>query len=169
MVVGVVALAIVLHPGNPAPLNKQVAHQKVSGEVAKQSTPLPAPEPPQESQAVETQPSEPVKEATPVVAERPVETQAIPLTKTEIMRQAGIPESDYSYVDYIVQKESSWNPEAYNASSGSCGLVQALPCSKIPGDWRNPVNALKWQFSYVTARYGGYAGAYAFWVSNNWY
>jgi hypothetical protein len=44
-----------------------------------------------------------------------------------------------------------------------------LPCSKIPGDWRDPVTSLKWQYGYVTARYGGYAGAYSFWRANHWY
>jgi len=84
------------------------------------------------------------------------------------MSQAGIAQSDYQYVEYIIQKESGWNPLAVNASSGSCGLVQALPCSKIPGDWRNPVDALRWGNSYV-ARYNGWAGAYQFWLSHNWY
>lgn len=85
------------------------------------------------------------------------------------LRQAGIPASQWKYVDYIVSKESGWNPLAVNKSSGACSLVQSLPCSKIPGDWRNPVNALKWQYKYVTERYGGYAQAYAFWVANQWY
>ncbi len=129
--------------------------------IVKEATPV-------EVKVPEPQVEVPVPEPTPVVAERPVVTQAT-TSKTELMRQAGIPESDYSYVDYIVTKESSWNPEALNASSGACSLVQALPCSKIPGDWRNPVNALKWQHSYVLARYGGYAGAYTFWRANNWY
>ena len=110
--------------------------------------------------------AKPVK---PVVKPQPVKPQAITGNKTTWMTQAGIPQSQWKYVDYIVSRESSWNPLAVNASSGACGLAQALPCSKIPGDWRNPVNALKWQFSYVTARYGGYAGAYQFWASNHWY
>lgn len=160
-------LAIVIKPDNPAPALTN------SDSVGRTVTNVPAVT--QEAPPVE-KPVEQVKEVTPapvetpvVVAERPVEKQEIPLTKTEMMRQAGIPESDYSYVDYIVSKESSWNPEAYNASSGSCSLVQALPCSKIPGDWKNPVNALKWQYSYVLSRYGSYAKAHAFWVANNWY
>lgn len=89
--------------------------------------------------------------------------------KQDWLRQAGIPESQWKYVDYIVSKESSWNPLAVNKSSGACSLAQALPCSKIPGDWRNPVNALKWQYGYVKDRYGGYAQAYAFWTANSWY
>lgn len=82
---------------------------------------------------------------------------------------SGIPESDWKYVDYIVSRESSWNPLAVNRNGGACGLVQALPCSKLGPNWSDPVVALKWQHSYVKARYGGYAGAYAFWVINHWY
>ena len=89
--------------------------------------------------------------------------------KQDWMSAAGIPESDWEFVNYIVQKESSWNPNALNPSSGACGLAQALPCSKISGDWRDPVNALRWQHNYVKARYGSYKGAYDFWIVNSWY
>lgn len=82
---------------------------------------------------------------------------------------AGIPRSEWQYVDYIVQKESGWRPDAVNKSSGACSLAQALPCSKIGGNWRDPVVALKWQYNYVKTRYGGYAGAYKFWLANKWY
>lgn len=90
-------------------------------------------------------------------------------TKYDWMRAAGIPESQWQYVDYIVGRESGWNPRAVNSSSGACGLVQALPCSKLGANWADPVHALKWQYSYVQSRYGGYAGAYSFWLSNHWY
>lgn len=92
-------------------------------------------------------------------------------TKTDWMRAAGIPESDWQYVDYIVNRESSWNPNAVNPSSGACGLAQSLPChkSEVYGAWNDPVAALKWQYDYVQQRYGGYAGAYAFWTKNHWY
>lgn len=97
--------------------------------------------------------------------------------KEQWMSEAGIPQSDWTYVDYIVTKESHWDPCAYNPSKSdcnatpttACGLVQALPCSKLGSDWSNPVVALKWQLSYVTGTYGGYAGAYSFWVANGWY
>ncbi len=82
---------------------------------------------------------------------------------------SGIPQDQWVYVDYIVSKESSWNPNAVNKSSGACSLVQSLPCSKIGSNWRDPVVALKWQHNYVKARYGGYAQAYTFWKANSWY
>lgn len=123
-----------------------------------------------------TKPSvEPVLQKQAVAPNPPVAPKPIPQPKTytgtkfEWLAQAGVPESDWQYADYIVSKESSWNPSAVNKSSGACSLAQALPCSKIPGDWRDPVNALKWQYQYVKARYGGYHGAYNFWVSHHWY
>ncbi|WP_217183793.1 transglycosylase SLT domain-containing protein [Streptomyces sp. AC495_CC817] len=87
----------------------------------------------------------------------------------EWMAAAGIPESDWSYVDYIVSRESGWNPNATNRSSGACGLVQALPCSKVPGNGYNPVDNLRWGTGYANGRYGGWAGAYAFWTKNHWW
>ena len=110
--------------------------------------------------------SAPVPQPEPV---QPPQPRTYTGTKFEWLAAAGIPESDWEYADYIVSRESSWNPNAVNASSGACSLAQALPCSKIPGDWRDPVNALKWQYQYVSNRYGGYYGAYQFWVVHHWY
>ena len=87
----------------------------------------------------------------------------------EWMAAAGIAESDWGYVDYIVSKESGWNPNATNKSSGACGLVQALPCSKVPGNGYDPVDNLRWGNGYATGRYGSWAGAYAFWTKNHWW
>lgn len=87
----------------------------------------------------------------------------------EWMAAAGIASSDWGYVDFIVSKESGWNPNATNPSSGACGLVQALPCSKVPGNGYDPVDNLRWGNSYATARYGSWAAAYGFWTSNNWW
>ena len=87
----------------------------------------------------------------------------------EWMAAAGIAESDMGYVDYIVSRESGWNPNATNRSSGACGLVQALPCSKVPGNGYDPVDNLRWATGYATGRYGSWAGAYAFWTSNHWW
>jgi hypothetical protein len=85
------------------------------------------------------------------------------------MSAAGIAESDWGYVDYVVSRESGWNPNATNRSSGACGLVQALPCSKVPGSGYNPVDNLRWANGYAVGRYGSWAGAYNFWVNNHWW
>lgn len=92
-------------------------------------------------------------------------------TKEDWLRAAGIPENQWSAVDFIVSRESSWNPNAVNPSSGACGLGQQLPCGKWDsfGAWNDPVAALRAQHDYVNRRYGGYPGAVAFWQVNNWY
>lgn len=87
----------------------------------------------------------------------------------EWMAAAGIPESDWGYVDAIVTKESGWNPNATNSSSGACGLVQALPCSKVPGNGYDPVDNLRWSVGYANGRYGSWEGAYNFWQNNHWW
>ncbi|UNK69361.1 transglycosylase SLT domain-containing protein [Microbacterium sp. H1-D42] len=90
-------------------------------------------------------------------------------SKEEWMAGAGIAASDYGYVDYIVSRESGWNPNATNSSSGACGLVQALPCSKVPGNGYNPVDNLRWGNGYAVGRYGSWANAYNFWTRNHWW
>ncbi|MBP6038231.1 MAG: G5 domain-containing protein [Candidatus Saccharimonas sp.] len=92
-----------------------------------------------------------------------------PGSHSDWMRAAGIAESDFGIAEWLIQKESGWNPNALNASSGACGLVQALPCSKLGPNWNDPIVALRWGDAYVKGRYGGWAGAYDFWVSHRWY
>lgn len=89
-------------------------------------------------------------------------------SKSDWLRAAGIPESDWGYVDYIIGRESGWNPNSVNRSSGACGLAQAYPCSKVPGNPLNPVDSLRWVNGYVN-RYGGWAGTYAHWQKYNSY
>ncbi len=90
-------------------------------------------------------------------------------TKTDWLAASNIPAESWGYADFMVQKESGWNPNALNKSSGACGLAQALPCSKLGPSWNDPVVALNWMNGYVTGRYGGWEQAYNFWVKNRWY
>lgn len=92
---------------------------------------------------------------------------------------SGIPQSEWWAVDYIVSRESGWQPCAYYPSqndcnanpSSACGLAQSLPCGKQAkyGHWTDPVANLKWQYEYVKGRYGGYAQAVAYWKANGHY
>ncbi|GAB2507851.1 hypothetical protein GCM10027064_01640 [Microbacterium petrolearium] len=88
-------------------------------------------------------------------------------SKEEWMAAAGIPQADWPYVDSIVSRESGWNPNATNSSSGACGLVQVYPCGKLANAY-DPVVNLTWANGYAN-KYGGWAGAYAFWQSNHWW
>ncbi len=106
-------------------------------------------------------------------APEPVAPAAPPMytgggSPAEWMAAAGIPESEWGYVDAIVSRESGWNPNATNSSSGACGLVQANPCEKLPNAY-DPVVNLTWANGYANGRYGSWAGAYAFWQENHWW
>ena len=90
-------------------------------------------------------------------------------TKTEWLAASNIPQDHWGYADFMVQKESGWNPNAVNRSSGACGLAQALPCSKVGANPYDPVVSLNWMNGYVNGRYGGWPQAYAFWQKNKWY
>ena len=113
---------------------------------------------------------------TPVAAERP--TPAPPPapvsdypsgSKEDWMSQAGIPQSDWAAVDYIVTRESGWNPNATEPVTGAHGLPQALPYSKTGCDWDDPICQLRWANEYAVERYGGWWAAQAYWaVHLNW-
>lgn len=90
-------------------------------------------------------------------------------SKTEWLAASNIPQESWGYADFMVARESTWNPNALNKSSGACGLAQALPCSKLGPNWNNPVVALNWMNSYANGRYGSWENAYNFWQKNHWY
>lgn len=94
--------------------------------------------------------------------------------KEAIMRAAGVAESDFGYVDYIISRESGWGYTKWNYSgSGAYGLCQALPASKMASagaDYMtNPVTQLRWCSGYAVGRYGSWAGAYEFWIKKHWW
>lgn len=105
---------------------------------------------------------EPVQPSVPVYA--PVNR-----SHAELMTSAGIPLDQQPAADILIQRESSWNANAYNQNSGSCSLVQALPCSKIGDNWRDPVTALRWGNGYVVARYGTWQIALQHSYTHSWY
>ena len=70
-------------------------------------------------------------------------------------------------------KESGWNVNAYNASSGATGIPQALPGSKMAStgaDWAtNPATQISWGLNYIAERYGDPCGAWYKSVASGWY
>lgn len=110
----------------------------------------------------------------PVTEEKLVGTMVIAgmaghTERMQWMSDAGISPSDFEAANILVFRESGWNPTSVNASSGACGLVQALPCSKLGANWSDPVTALKWGNEYVATRYGGWRQALDHSYQYNWY
>lgn len=106
----------------------------------------------------------------PVATPKPV-TTAPSGSHADWMRQAGIAESDFTYVEYIIQKESGWNYLAKNPTSSATGLCQTmLSIHKVSETFRsNPVEQLQWCQNYAIGRYKSWSGAYNFWLSNHWW
>lgn len=107
-------------------------------------------------------------------------------TRADWLVAAGVSPADYAAVDYIIGKESGWCPTKWQGEYGGCpayhgaptsagvgyGLCQATPGYKMASagaDWAtNPVTQLRWCSNYAK-RYGGWQGAYNFWVVNRWW
>lgn len=73
------------------------------------------------------------------------------------------------------QRESNWDHNAVNRSSGAWGIPQSLPGSKMAthgSDWRtNPRTQIAWGLDYIGGRYGDPSNAWAKWQqrSPHWY
>lgn len=110
-------------------------------------------------------------------------------THEDWMRQAGIPESDWSYVDFIMTRESGWCPTKWQGQHvcpdsyaptknlhdgwvgyGLCQSTPGIKMSSIGGDYLNdPVQQLKWCAQHANSSHGGWAGSYNYWQSHgNW-
>lgn len=70
-------------------------------------------------------------------------------------------------------KESGWNYQASNGSSGATGIPQALPGSKMAtfgSDWAtNATTQIKWGLSYIKGSYGTPCSAWSHSEAMNWY
>ncbi|ASW89587.1 transglycosylase SLT domain-containing protein [Mycobacterium marseillense] len=90
------------------------------------------------------------------------------------MINAGFPASEFSAVDSIVSRESSWNPGATNPSSGAYGLFQFLghqgdKYGALGGYSGDPGQQATAGMAYIKDRYGTPSNAKAFWDSHGWY
>lgn len=84
-----------------------------------------------------------------------------------IIRQHFGSEADSALELYF--RESGLRPTAVNKSSGACGLVQALPCSKLPCTLQDAECQVKWGAKYIKNRYGTASNAVRWHDEHNWY
>ena len=96
----------------------------------------------------------------------------------EIARQIlknkyGYGDSDFDCFNSIIIRESMWDIDATNPSSGAYGIPQALPGSKmasVGSDWRtNPATQIIWAIGYMEDRYGSPCAAWSFKRAHGWY
>ena len=87
---------------------------------------------------------------------------------------AGIAKSDWFFVDYIVTKESNWQPYVWNyagsSAYGLCQTMMSLYRGEVAEDFDiNPVSQLQWCDQYAKKRYGSWHNAYHFKQNNRWW
>lgn len=74
-----------------------------------------------------------------------------------LVAERGWSGEQYKCLNTLWTRESSWNYQATNASSGAYGIPQALPGTRmasIAADWRtNPITQMKWGLNYIGERY----------------
>ncbi len=74
---------------------------------------------------------------------------------------------------YLWNRESGWNPNSHNKSSGAHGIPQALPGKKMASEgsdyYTNPEPQIRWGLKYIRSRYGSPSAAWAHFQSSGWY
>ena len=87
--------------------------------------------------------------------------------------QYGWGADQFQCLDKLWQKESGWNYQAYNASSGATGIPQSLPGSKMAtagDDWEtSAATQIRWGLGYIQSAYGTPCSAWSHSQSVNWY
>ena len=90
-----------------------------------------------------------------------------------LLSERGWGDASSTCLNLLWNRESGWNYQAYNPSSGAYGIPQALPGSKmasIASDWRtNPATQIKWGLNYISERYSTPCGAWGHSEATGWY
>jgi len=94
-------------------------------------------------------------------------------TAYAMLQARGWGDDQYSCLVSLWNKESGWNYQAMNRSSGAYGIPQALPGSKMSSagaDWQtNAATQISWGLGYISGRYGTPCGAWGQSQSVGWY
>lgn len=90
-----------------------------------------------------------------------------------LLSDFGFAADQFGCLESLWEKESGWNPQARNPSSGAHGIPQALPGSKMASagsDWAtNPVTQITWGLGYIQDRYGSPCAAWGHSQARGWY
>lgn len=85
----------------------------------------------------------------------------------QLAAERGWTGSEWQSLYQLWDRESGWNPNSHNGSSGACGIPQAYPCSKIVD--KSPAGQIRWGLDYIAGKYGDPNRAWAYWQNNHSY
>lgn len=94
-------------------------------------------------------------------------------TARTMAAEYGWGDGEFGCLDSLWTKESGWNYQAANPSSGAYGIPQSLPGSKMAtagGDWQtNAATQIAWGLGYISAVYGTPCAAWGHSQATDWY
>ncbi len=90
-----------------------------------------------------------------------------------VINTYGWSEYDFECLVKLWNRESGWNPNAHNKSSGAHGIPQSLPASKMKSEgadyYTNGYTQIRWGLKYIKGRYGSPSAAWAHSQRKGWY
>lgn len=90
-----------------------------------------------------------------------------------MLRQFGWWPGQFKDLNWLWDRESSWNVHAFNPYSGATGIPQAVPGSKMSSagpNWRTSARTqIRWGLRYIKSRYGSPRRAWYHEVDRGWY
>ena len=93
--------------------------------------------------------------------------------KDLVINTYGWSEYDFECLVKLWDKESGWDPNSHNSSSGAHGIPQSLPASKMASEgadyYTNGYTQIRWGLKYIKDRYGSPSAAWAHSQSKGWY
>ena len=93
--------------------------------------------------------------------------------KDLVINTYGWSEYDFECLVKLWDKESGWDPNSHNSSSGAHGIPQSLPASKMASEgadyYTNGYTQIRWGLKYIKGRYGSPSAAWAHSQSKGWY
>lgn len=135
----------------------------------------------QEEKIVEEEKVIEEKKEKPTKQTKTVSTTKVAGTKAEYQAYAhdlvintyGWTEEDYQALVKLWTKESDWNPNSHNKSSGAHGIPQSLPANKMASEgddyYTNGYTQIRWGLKYIKQRYGTPSKAWQHFQNKNWY
>lgn len=94
-------------------------------------------------------------------------------TARRLLADYGWDDGQFSCLESLWTKESGWDYQAYNASSGATGIPQSLPGDKMASagaDWQtNATTQIRWGLDYIARGYGTPCAAWGHSQATNWY